>query len=378
MSVSGVSVASAEGRSAWRLTGRTPNITAAVGDTLWLRIINAAPTRSLVIHSEPGSAVALRIALIAIDGITLSAPVTDPVELEGVPLTGNHSGVSGGLLLPSGGRYDLLATVEAVTTSALDIPRAASLWHVVATCTAPLASACPDSNPFPLLEVDLAKAVAGRAPRTKPASLMPVRLRPPARLRYIPASEVTAHRRLVISQDRMRAAPPGQPPELVNRERDPVSMAGMGYYINNRTYDPRRVDLPGVMLGSAEEWVIDNPGSSGQGHPWHVHTHPFLVVGLFALSGDDGSVVVNSTNLVSQPFWTDTAWVPLGARLVTRMRALTPWVGRSVFHCHMLTHEDLGMMGVYEIRDVEASYNSGNISLPSPSSSTASTGTTDR
>lgn len=370
MSVAGVHVATAEGRSAWRLTGRTPNATAAVGDTLWLRIINAAPTRSLVIHAEPGSAIALRIALLAIDGITLSAQVTDPVELEGVPLTGNHSGVSGGLLLPSGGRYDLLATVEAVTESASAIPRAAVLWHVSAKCVAPLGIACPDSNPFPLLEVDLPNAaVAGRAPRTKSASSMPVRLRPPARLRSILVSEVTAHRRLVISQDRMRASPRGRPPELVNRERDPVSMAGMGYYINNRTYDPSRIDLPGVIVGSAEEWVIDNPGPSGQGHPWHVHTHPFLVVGLFALdpgpSGDAGSVAADAVNLISQPYWADTAWVPLGARLVTRMRALSPWVGRSVFHCHMLTHEDLGMMGVYEIRSIAAPHNASDSSLAS-------------
>lgn len=83
-----------------------------------------------------------------------------------------------------------------------------------------------------------------------------------------------------------------------------------------------------------------------------MHTHPFLVVGLYELASDDGAggLAPGARNLVSQPFWADSAWVPLGARLVTRLRFLgPPGAGRSVFHCHMLTHEDLGMMGVYEV-----------------------------
>lgn len=96
--------------------------------------------------------------------------------------------------------------------------------------------------------------------------------------------------------------------------------------------------------------MIENPGPSGQGHPWHVHTHPFLIVGLYSMQSD-GTVADGTPNLISQPYWSDSAWVPLGARLVTRMRFLAPFVGRSVFHCHTLTHEDLGMMGIYEVVD---------------------------
>lgn len=247
----------AHGREPWQLTGLAPNVTVAYRERIWVRVLNAAPTRALFIRVLPGTEASLSLVLIAIDGITLSAPVESPVELEGLPLTSNRSGAFGGLLLPSGGRFDLLLTViDAPATGRSTVEGFAqpSLWHAEASCddANPLGLSCPDSNPFPLLEVIVPKLQATpsppadvRAPSVPPELV----LKPPTRLRPIPDAEVVARRRFVISQDRM--GPAAATPELVNRERDPLSMAGMGYYINNRTFDPGRVDVQDVVLGSA-------------------------------------------------------------------------------------------------------------------------------
>jgi FtsP/CotA-like multicopper oxidase with cupredoxin domain len=46
--------------------------------------------------------------------------------------------------------------------------------------------------------------------------------------------------------------------------------------------------------------------------------------------------------------WQDTASVPAEGQIVIRM-AFTDYTGKTVLHCHILNHEDLGMMAVLEI-----------------------------
>jgi FtsP/CotA-like multicopper oxidase with cupredoxin domain len=44
----------------------------------------------------------------------------------------------------------------------------------------------------------------------------------------------------------------------------------------------------------------------------------------------------------------DTVTIPAKGQLVIRMRFGT-YTGKTVLHCHILNHEDLGMMAVLEI-----------------------------
>lgn len=53
-------------------------------------------------------------------------------------------------------------------------------------------------------------------------------------------------------------------------------------------------------------------------------------------------------DLLVHRYWSDTVWVPAGARVVIRLR-FRNFPGRSFFHCHILPHEDIGMMGIYEV-----------------------------
>ena len=124
-----------------------------------------------------------------------------------------------------------------------------------------------------------------------------------------------------------------------------------------------------MLSRRAEEWWIDNP-SPARGHPWHVHTRHFEVIAVcalpesFALAHGPGSSISvlgpgcgqegassnfgGGPDLLNQRYWSDTVWVPAGARIVTRLR-FNVFPGRSLFHCHILPHEDLGMMGIYEV-----------------------------
>jgi len=109
---------------------------------------------------------------------------------------------------------------------------------------------------------------------------------------------------------------------------------GMVFVINGKTFDPRRVDVE-ARLGDVEEWELVNLGVMD--HPFHLHTNPFQVV---------------SRNGRKEPFlaWRDVVNLRPNERVRFRVR-YQDFTGRAVFHCHILDHEDLGMMGVIEHRE---------------------------
>lgn len=103
-----------------------------------------------------------------------------------------------------------------------------------------------------------------------------------------------------------------------------------GFTINGRTFDATRIDTR-VRLGDIEDWEFVNP--MGMDHPMHIHTNPFQVV------QRDGAV---------EAAWRDVVLVPAGG--ATRIRtAFLDFTGKAFYHCHILDHEDLGMMGVFEV-----------------------------
>jgi FtsP/CotA-like multicopper oxidase with cupredoxin domain len=51
---------------------------------------------------------------------------------------------------------------------------------------------------------------------------------------------------------------------------------------------------------------------------------------------------------LSEPIWCDTAIVPRNGSITFRSRFLD-FTGKYMLHCHMMNHEDLGMMQVVEV-----------------------------
>jgi len=103
--------------------------------------------------------------------------------------------------------------------------------------------------------------------------------------------------------------------------------------INCRSYDKDRVDQL-VSLGAVEEWTVFN--RSPFSHPFHIHVNPFWVV------KKNGKKVAN-------PRWQDVVNVEGEGSITFRTRFLR-FAGRYVLHCHILSHEDLGMMQNVEVK----------------------------
>ena len=105
------------------------------------------------------------------------------------------------------------------------------------------------------------------------------------------------------------------------------------HLINGRSMDPARVDVS-ARRGATEIWEIEN--LVGMDHPFHLHGFQFQVL---------------SRNGVPEPFpaWKDVVNVPRheSVRFVVRF---DDFAGKWMFHCHILDHEDHGMMGVLEVR----------------------------
>ncbi|WP_345655575.1 multicopper oxidase family protein [Streptomyces siamensis] len=108
--------------------------------------------------------------------------------------------------------------------------------------------------------------------------------------------------------------------------------AGTLFYINHKQFDHNRVDFR-AKLGTVEEWTVKN--DSDEVHSFHVHTNDFQVMSI------DGKP---QTNYGLQ----DTVDVPPRGNMVVRIRFLD-YAGRTVLHCHILNHEDAGMMSVLQI-----------------------------
>ena len=106
---------------------------------------------------------------------------------------------------------------------------------------------------------------------------------------------------------------------------------GMSFLFDGREFENDRIDQR-VAVGDVEEWTIFN--ESPMDHPFHLHVWPMQVV-------EENGRVLDS------PTWQDVVNVP--ARGSVRVRvAFDDYGGRTVYHCHILDHEDRGMMGVVE------------------------------
>jgi FtsP/CotA-like multicopper oxidase with cupredoxin domain len=113
-----------------------------------------------------------------------------------------------------------------------------------------------------------------------------------------------------------------------------MGMGSMAFTVDGRTFDPHRDDQT-VRLGTTEEWTILN--TSPMDHPFHLHAWPFQVLAI-----SDGTPPIG----VRQ----DVALVPANGSVRLRI-PFTDYAGRSVYHCHILDHEDLGMMGTVNVRE---------------------------
>jgi FtsP/CotA-like multicopper oxidase with cupredoxin domain len=103
--------------------------------------------------------------------------------------------------------------------------------------------------------------------------------------------------------------------------------------INNRHFDFARVDFT-TKLGATEIWKVEN--LVGMDHPFHMHGFQF-------------QVLERGGKPEPFPSWKDVVNVRRQetVKLVVRF---DDFPGKWMFHCHILNHEDQGMMGILEVK----------------------------
>lgn len=122
-----------------------------------------------------------------------------------------------------------------------------------------------------------------------------------------------------------------------------LSMGQGRGYINGLTFtDHEHCYSHHSMLGHHEVWEVTN--SSGMDHPFHQHVNHVQVL---SITGGDAKYA----NLwTTTPAWKDTVIVPKWGKV----RLLVPaedYAGHAMFHCHILGHEDIGMMGMWHLME---------------------------
>ena len=143
------------------------------------------------------------------------------------------------------------------------------------------------------------------------------------------ASQVTLPKTLTTT-DRLR------PEDAVKKRRITLSMNMMGleFLIDGKAFDPERIDFA-PRLGTVEHWEIVN--ETMMDHPMHLHVYPFQV---YARGGQPET----------QTAWRDMVNVPANSS-VEILIPFTNYPGKTVFHCHILEHEDKGMMSIVEVAE---------------------------
>ena len=336
----------------WRL------IHAGIYDTISLQFIkarndsaelkpgkNLAPARMANLIANTCKGDPIRYHLAAADGLTLDAiqPVTTAT-------------------FQAGYRYDaLIASPEAGSYCVIDASAPPS-GSMSADATGPqllgprllgLVRVLPDPDTA-VTDPDrhLADVLAAAAERNMPADVRPAvvaDLRNGLRLdRFtselhpdIAAGDVNAHEQLtfVIGKPKEKD---GENTFMVSNKLlfvqppygDPIA----------KPYDPTVVDRR-LILGDTSEWVLTSPVG---GHPFHIHVNPFQVVEILDKSGRDVSGLgANDGGDPQYPglrgVWKDTLWVKPGYMVKIRTR-YQRYIGEFVLHCHILDHEDQGMM----------------------------------
>jgi len=121
--------------------------------------------------------------------------------------------------------------------------------------------------------------------------------------------------------------------------------SGRNYFqVNFQAFDPNHSRK--VVLNNVDQWSLSTAGDpiANQGipplpHVFHIHVNPFQM----DRRGPSGQ---------PQTVWKDTVLVPPGQQINVYTQ-YTDYIGAFVMHCHILDHEDLGMMEVVEVVPAE-------------------------
>jgi FtsP/CotA-like multicopper oxidase with cupredoxin domain len=282
-------------------------ITMKPGEKQFWRVLNASADTILDLQLQYDGQ-AQNLAIVALDGVpTGSQDGTTPGQLVNV----NH------ILLSPAARAEFIVTGPAATV-------------VVATLMTLSVDTGPGGDNDPVRP--LAKIQVNTAASAKPARVVPPVSAPLPKARFADLATVTptAKRTIYFS-------------ELSLDPSDPDAAVIFFITVDGQppvAFDPNNPPAIVTTEGAVEDWTIEN--RADENHAFHIHQIHFL------LMAQSGVAVTNPQYLdtVNIPYWTGTGPYP---SVTVRMDFRGAVVGDFVYHCHILEHEDGGMMATIRV-----------------------------
>jgi FtsP/CotA-like multicopper oxidase with cupredoxin domain len=244
------------------------------------------------------------------------------VALDGVP-TGSQDGTARGksvmetdILLAPAARAEFIVTGPATT-----VQNAMLLTLNVDTG--------PDGDNDPQRPIAVVQAGAFApepAQRVSAATEMPNK----QRFAGLAGAPVTARRTLYFS-------------EVLSDPTDPNSPTNFFITVDGQTptlFNPNNPPAIVTTQGAVEDWTIEN--RSMENHEFHMHQIHFLLTAQNGVRVGNGQYL----DMIQVPYWTGMGPYP---SITVRMDFRGPDVGDFVYHCHILGHEDSGMMAIIRV-----------------------------
>ena len=121
-------------------------------------------------------------------------------------------------------------------------------------------------------------------------------------------------------------------------------------YATNTPFDPNNPPAITIQQGSVQEWIIANEAM--ENHEFHEHQIHFQILSQnnFQANGSQPVPAINGQflDMVQIPFWNGNRKTPFpSVSMLMDFRGMD--IGDFVFHCHILGHEDLGMMAIEQV-----------------------------
>lgn len=128
-----------------------------------------------------------------------------------------------------------------------------------------------------------------------------------------------------------------------------MNVIGQPYPLNT-VFDNNNPPAIVTTQGAVELWTVQNRAM--ENHEFHQHQIHFQVVSQdnFQANGSQTEPALNGqfADMIQVPFWNGNSQTPYpDVRLLMDFRGMD--VGDFVFHCHILGHEDLGMMAIMQV-----------------------------
>jgi len=280
----------------------------------------AAPMPTPIIQAQPGVSEFWRVANASSQAfLTLSVlfgETAQPLEiiaLDGIPVSSPYDETS--IVLPPAGRAEFVVTTPPVGQEAT--------FRQMGFDTGPI------GNPNGAQDLAVIQATSSaREPPALPAAHPKGGATVPQRFAGLATVTPTTQRKIYFA-------------EATNGTNGPTE-----FFITVDGQTPKvfsMTDPPAITttVGAVEDWTIEN--RTGETHAFHIHQLHFLFMAVNGIA--QTSPQLRDTVVV--PAWSGTGAYP---SVSLRMDFRDPEIaGTFVFHCHVLDHEDAGMMAKIQV-----------------------------